>query len=220
MEAMGNQEASGERAAILRERQLIAGARRGCAQSAHALVVAYQDRLGAFVWRLVRDRHDVEEICQDTFLRAFQALDSFDSSYRFSTWLFTIAYRLCLNRLRRRKDYSGDVDFDLLAPRRVDGRGDGGCPVGEQVANSEEARRLKKIVWDSVDQLTPAQRATVLLFYRESLSCQEIGEILEIPAATVKSHLHRARKRLEVLLGEHMAADWSVIREARAGGAA
>ncbi len=191
------------------ERQLIKRARGGCAKSAHAIVEAYQDRLHAFVWRLVRNNHDAEEICQDTFLRAFSALDSFDPAYRFSTWLFTIGYRLCLNSLRRRKDYSGEMDFSGMSGS---GRSDPAPNVSDAVANSEEACRLKEVIWDSVDRLTPQQRATVLLFYRESLSCQEIGQILGMPAATVKSHLHRARSRLKELLSGHLVEDWSIVR--------
>ena len=186
------------------ERQLIENAQRGCAESARALVAAHQDRLHAFVWRLVRSKHDAEEICQDAFMRAFSALASFDFSYRFSTWLFTIGYRLCLNSARRRKDFSGDVDFSVFSAP------DDG--VADEVANTDEARRLKKTIWESVDQLTPQQRATVLLFYRESLSCQEIGNILDMPAATVKSHLHRARGRLKELLQDSLTEDWSSVR--------
>src|SRR5215475_7948707 len=99
----------------LEERRLIEAARKGCGQSARRLVETHQDRLHAFVWRMVRDGSDAEEICQDAFLRAFQALDSFDSRYRFSTWLFTIAYRLSLNQMRRRRDYTGDVDFSRMS---------------------------------------------------------------------------------------------------------
>ena len=192
-----------------RERHLIAEAQRGCADSAHALIAAHQDRLHAFVWRMVRNNHESEEICQDTFLRAFSALDTFDPNYRFSTWLFTIGYRLCLNVLRRRKDYSGDADFSGLAET---GRLEAGEWLLDAIAHSEEARRLKKVIWDSVEKLTPQQRATVLLFYRESLGCQEIGEILGMPAATVKSHLHRARGRLKELLSGHLVEDWSLVR--------
>ena len=189
-----------------RERQLIERAQTGCAESAHALVVAYQDRLHAFVWRLVRSRQDAEEVCQDSFLRAFSSLGSFDFNYRFSTWLFTIAYRLCLNSMRRRKDYSGEVDFSSFASSSEEG----GVFAG--VANTDEARRMKKTIWESVDQLSPQQRATVLLFYRESMSCQEIGEVLEMPAATVKSHLHRARARLKEMLAGTLGDDWSSVR--------
>lgn len=199
------------------ERELIRRACDGCPESAHALVGAYQDRLHAFVWRMVRNTHEAEEICQDTFLRAFAALPSFDETYRFSTWLYTIAYRLCLNGMRRRKDYSGDVDFSGMASS---GRREPDEGVADGVANSEEARRLREIIWDSVDRLSPPQRATVLLFYREALSCQDIGEVLGMPAATVKSHLHRARAKLRELLEGQLVEDWSVVRFDQAVGGA
>ncbi len=198
------------------ERELIENAQRGCEQSARLLVEFHQDRLHAFVWRMLRNKHDAEEICQDAFLRAFQALHGFDFSYRFSTWLFTIGYRLCLNSIRRRKDYVGDVDFSTMTGNRP---GETEPSVSESVANSDEAKRLKKVIWEAVDNLTPAQTATVLLFYRESLSCQDIGEILDMPAATVKSHLHRARNRLKEMLGSELVDDWSVIRFGEAGAA-
>ena len=214
---MDGQNSSDGRLTPLRERQLIEEAQQGCEESAHALIVAYQDRLQAFVWRMVRDSHDAEEICQDAFLRAFQALDKFNFAYRFSTWLFTIGYRLSLNTLRRRREYAGDVDFTTMPTDESRQRG---ADVGNGVANSDEARRLKEVIWDSVDQLTPQQRATVLLFYRESLSCEVIGEILGMPASTVKSHLHRARNRLRQLLGSQLVDDWSLVRFAGLGGVA
>jgi len=197
-----------------RERQLIRHAQRGCADSARELIDAHKGRLHAFVWRIIRNDHDAEEVCQDAFLRAFDALDKFDFAYRFSTWLFTIGYRLCLNTMRRRKNHVGDVDFSTM---RTDGRHAPSPDVDETVANSDEAKRLKEIIWNSVDQLTPPQRATVLLFYKESLSCQEIGEILEMPAATVKSHLHRARNRLKGVLEGQWVEDWSQIRFGEGG---
>jgi len=213
LEAMAPDESAEGRLTPPVERKLIEKAQRGCAQSSHALVTAYQDRLHAFVWRMVRSRHDAEEICQDAFLRAFSSLDRFDFSYRFSTWLFTIGYRLCLNCLRRRRDYTADLDFSTFsAPHGEDG-------VADAVANTDEARRLKKTIWETVDQLTPPQRATVLLFYRESLSCQEIGEVLGMPAATVKSHLHRARASLKEMLAGSLCEDWASVRFGAAGSA-
>lgn len=210
-------EATKGRLTSFQERRLIEDAQRGCAKSAHALIVAHQDRLHAFVWRIVRKEHDAEEVCQETFLRAFKALETFDFSYRFSTWLFTIGYRLSLNALRKRKDYAGDVDFSGMADNGRDSAGPG---VLESVANSDEARRLQGVIWDAVERLTPPQRATVLLFYKESLSCREIGEVLEMPAATVKSHLHRARSRLKDVLEGQWVDDWSQVRFTEAGGAA
>lgn len=187
-----------------KEQYLIRVARGGCQESARQLIDAHKERLFAFVWRILRDHHDAEEICQDAFLRAFSALDSFSQEYRFSTWLFTIAYRLCLNHLRRRPPLSGEVEFG--------GFDDGEEDAGEQIANSEEAQRLKQAVWSSVDKLSVQQRATVLLFYREGMSCEQIGGVLDMPVATVKSHLHRARIRLREMLTPQLTADWTALR--------
>ena len=170
------------------EKRLVAQARRGSQDAARSLVDDHKDRLFAFTWRIVRDRDDAEEICQEAFLRAFSSLDSFSSEYRFSTWLFTIGYRLCLNHIRRRKSLTGEVDFTSLACSAPD--------LSDQVAQSEEARRLKDKIWEAVDKLTVPQRASILLFYREEMSCEQIAQTLGIPMATVKSHLHRARGRL------------------------
>ncbi len=188
------------------ERRLITQAQRGCEDAARALVDAHKDRLMAFVWRILRDHDEAEEICQEAFLRAFSSLDSFSSEYRFSTWLFTIGYRLCLNHIRRRKSLTGEVDFSGLPGREPD--------VADQLAESEEARRLKNLIWEAVDKLSPPQRAAVMLFYREGLSCEDIAQALEIPMATAKSHLHRARGRLRDSLAG-LIKDWSQLGSLR-----
>lgn len=192
------------RLSVRQERRLIAKARQGCQASARRLVDAHKDRLAAFVWRIVRDHHDTEEICQDAFCRAFGALDTFSAQYRFSTWLFTIAYRVCLNRIRRKQMLSGEIDMSVYAGAEPD--------QAEQLAQSEEARRLKALIWGAVDDLSAPQRAAILLFYREGQSCNEIARILDMPMATVKSHLHRARNRLRAALEPRVTGDWSCLK--------
>lgn len=170
------------------EKRLVSRACAGSEDAARELVDAHKDRLFAFVWRILRNHEESEEICQEAFLRAFSSLDTFSSEYRFSTWLFTIGYRLCLNHLRRRKSLTGDLDFAEMPSTEPD--------APQQLAESEEARRLKDQIWDAVDQLSAPQRAAVMLFYREGMSCDAIARTLGVPMATAKSHLHRARSRL------------------------
>lgn len=174
------------------EAQLIGRARSGEREALRQLVDLHNDRLFAFIWRMIRNHHDAEEICQDAFLKAFASLDTFSCDYRFSTWLFTIGYRVCLNRMRRKRPVTSDLEWSAL-PIEVD---------NDTAASleSEDATRLKEQVWAAVERLTVPQRATVLLFYRQSMGCHEIARILELPVATVKSHLHRARNRLREML--------------------
>jgi len=187
-----------------REVQLIGRAREGDRIALRELVDLHKDRLFAFIWRMVRDHHEAEDICQDAFLKAFASLDTFSIEYRFSTWLFTIGYRVCLNRLRRKRPFSGDLDFSGMAS-------EGGANPSATL-ESEEAGRVRASVWSAVDRLSPPQRATILLFYRNDFGCQEIARVLQLPLATVKSHLHRARARLRELLEALPDQDWSNFR--------
>lgn len=186
------------------ETRLVQRAKRGSADAFRQLVEAYKDRLHAFIWRMIRNHHEAEDITQSAFVKAYEALGSYDAKYAFSTWLFTIGYRLCLNHLRKRKTVGTEVDFS-----RVDGHAD---DVAAAVANTEEARRLRNLIWSAVDELKPQQRAAVLLFYREGRSCEDIGQTLEIPAVTVKSHLHRARARLREVLSAELLGDRGDMR--------
>lgn len=186
------------------EAKVIARAKRGHADAFRVLVEAYKDRLFSFVWRMTRNHHETEDICQSAFVKAYESLDSYSTNYAFSTWLFTIAYRLCLNSMRKKKALSGDMDFSYV--------GDGEADVAMSLANSEEAKRLRGLIWDAVAQLSPPQKSAVLLFYCEGKSCQEIGVVLGIPSVTVKSHLHRGREKLRTLLNAELVEDWLAVR--------
>ncbi len=186
------------------EKRVIARARAGDRSALRELVDLHKDRLFAFIWRMVRHHHDAEEICQEAFLKAFASLDSFSCQYRFSTWLFTIGYRVCLNELRRKRAVTGELDFASLPHANVE--------VPATSLESEEAGRLKQLIWSAVERLSAPQRASLLLFYRHEFSCQEIARVLQLPVATVKSHLHRARNRLRELLDPVTEHDLSEFR--------
>lgn len=190
------------------ERRLVRRARAGDRQALRELIDLHKDRLFAFVRRMIRNHHDAEEVCQDTFLKAFAALDTYSTQYRFSTWLFTIGYRVCLNSMRRKRALTGEVDFAALPLHSEE--------TPEKVAESEDASRMRQAVWEAVQRLTPPQRAAVVLYYRHEHSCLDIARVLQLPEATVKSHLHRARARLRDLLAPISETDLNVFRN-RAG---
>ncbi len=186
------------------ERRLIERAKAGNADAFRQLVDAYKERLFAFVWRTVRDHHEAEDIAQGAFVKAYEALRSYDEQYAFSTWLFTIAHRLCLNHLRKRRDVAGELDLARVTRAAPD--------PPRTLAGTEEARRLRAVIWSAVAELSLPQQSAVLLFYREGKGCEEIGRVLGMPAVTVKSHLHRARAKLRAALSAELADDWSAIR--------
>jgi RNA polymerase sigma-70 factor (ECF subfamily) len=186
------------------ELKLIARTRQGSEDAARELVELHQQRLFAFVWRIVREQTEAEDICQETFLRAMANLKDFNEQYRFSTWIFTIGYRLALNSIKH-KGQRHSYDFTNMSRSGQKNQVD-------QIIQSEHAEKVRDVIWNEVDDLSACQKATILMFYREGLSCQEISETLDMPVATVKSHMHRAREKLRERLkyqkidGSDMAA--------------
>lgn len=206
MRKVGNVSDASGRSDRDRERQVVARARAGDRAAARELIDNHRDRLFAFVWRMVRDHHDAEEVCQEAFLKAFASLETFSTEFRFSTWLFTIGYRVCLNQLRRKRALTGELDFTSMP----------GSPTSStESLESEDAGRLRSAIWTAVDRLSAPQRATLLLFYRHDMGCHDIARVLELPVATVKSHLHRARNRLRELLEPVTERDLQEFRNRR-----
>lgn len=133
----------------------------------------------------------VEDLAQDTFLRAFRALPRYaaDGRAKFSTWLVTIATRLALNELRRRAWVVQPVDT-----------------VIDDFADARDPTKQSQIVGRGVaaaiESLSPPLRAAFLLREIHGLDYAEIAEVLEIDLGTVKSRLNRARIRLREALGD------------------
>ncbi len=165
------------------------------------LVRRYQRRLTAFLGQLVGDIELARELTQETFIRAWSALDRFDPSYRFSTWLFRIAHNLGIDQLRRRRlqtvslhrrDVDGE-DVEVVVP---DLEKD---PLGH-CENEELARSIRA----AIEELRPEYRELVLLRHFGGLSYQEIAQFKEMPLGTVKNKLFRAHSVLRRALQEYL----------------
>ena len=142
------------------------------------------DRLYALALRLTGTVSDAEEVVQETFLRAWRNLHRFRGESAFGTWLYRITTNLCRDHLKRHQR-TGLRDAQ---PEAVSNIADE-LPAG---VDALARRRLE----DALDKLTPRQREVLVLHDVMELDHPQIAEVLELPAATSKSHLHRARARL------------------------
>ncbi len=153
------------------------------------LVRRYQRRLTAFLAQLVGDLELARELAQETFLRAWSALDRFDPRYKFSTWLFRIGHNLGIDHLRRRR-----ISTVPLVREDADGEeievavADLGKDPLEHFENRELARELR----GAINELRPEYRELVLLRHFAGLSYQEIADFKSMPIGTVKNKLFRA----------------------------
>jgi RNA polymerase sigma-70 factor (ECF subfamily) len=136
---------------------------------------------------------------QTIFVKAWQALPSFDGRAAMSTWLYTIARNTCLTAIERERRLVPLEDFAEAADDDGDpmvfGRGHAGTETAGQAAAEYDVARL-------LEQLPEPYRRVVVLFYMEDRSCEEVGELLSMPTGTVKALLHRGRKKLAALAGE------------------
>jgi RNA polymerase sigma-70 factor, ECF subfamily len=178
----------------LDETELIRKARRGDRQAFGVLVERYQRRVVGVAWAVVHNQEDALELAQETFVRAYENLASFESRSSFSTWLYRIAANLAIDFRRREGRHSivrGEEAENEIA-RLPSSTGDSFT----EFARSELNLRIRA----ALDELTPEHRAVILLREVEGLSYDEISDILDCPRGTVMSRLHYARNRLRMIL--------------------
>jgi len=159
------------------------------------LVRRYQRPVFSVVVRMVRRSEDAEDITQETFVRMFRALERYDPERPFTAWLFTIASRLAIDHLRRRRVQT--VSLSQSEPgsseeHQIDVE-DQGLKPDEITSHHEEEQRTQ----DLIDSLPEHYRIVVLLRHQQDLSYEEIAEALNLPLGTVKARIHRARAILK-----------------------
>lgn len=177
------------------ERALIQRAIAGDRAAAEECIRAHQGSLYAYMLRLSGRPDVAEDIVQDAFVRALTNLERFDFRFRFSTWLFTIAKRLYVNACQKHKPaFDSDiVDFS---------EGMGARPEGSAMERESQGQ-LSGAVQHALDSLPEEQREIIVLFYQLEWPISLIAEYMSMPEGTVKSHLHRSRRRMRDALLAH-----------------
>ncbi len=173
------------------DQALVYAAQRGDKRAFDALVVKYQFKLLKLVERYVRDSAEASDIVQETFVRAYRALPSFQGKSAFYSWLYRIALNTAKNYLlaNQRKPAMSVVD-DLDALANVPGtHSDNGDPAGLLLRDEVE-----QAVWQAVDHLAEDLRTALVLREMAGLSYEEIADAVHCPIGTVRSRLFRARE--------------------------
>lgn len=182
--------------------ELVAAVAAGGADAVLARVVpVYRRKVYALAWSIVRDAATAEDVAQDVFVRVWRALPDYDGRAQFSTWLYTITRNTAISALRRRRPALSISDEPALleAEAALAARADDE-PGAD--ASAAESRRLAA----AIATLPERQQQVIALFYMQERSYEEVAEMLAMPLGTVKTLLHRARARLEQLLGDPLAA--------------
>jgi len=173
--------------------QLIRKILSGDDEAFNALVQKYQKSVHTLVWRKIGDFHYAEEITQDAFLQAYEKLSTLKDPSQFAGWLYVIANRLCIAWVRKQKPAMQPLDapslkaIDNLTYERY---------ILEQ-RELEATERRHEIVDGLLTKLPESERTVMTLRYLGEMTTKEIGDFLSVSVNTIRSRLHRARKRLQ-----------------------
>jgi RNA polymerase sigma-70 factor (ECF subfamily) len=175
------------------DQNLVEHALRGDEDAFAQIVEKYQKPVFNLCYRMLGSAVEAEDAAQESFWRAYQALNRYDQTRPFLTWLLSIAAHYCIDQQRRRRVPLIELDslpFDTIPDA---------APIPEKVAAKHEEQR---VIYELLDKLGPQDRAAVILRYWYDLSEDEISQSLSLTVSAVKSRLHRARKELADLYVE------------------
>ena len=177
------------------EARLVAQALGGSEAAFEQIVRRHQRAVLTLLVRLTGDAGLAEDLAQETFVKAFRSLGAFDTARRLSSWLLRIAHNTGIDALRRQRLKT--VPLETAAPdnQPLD-------PEAPAQPDPLERAALAGALASAIQGLTPTQRAALSLRYEEGLSFADVGQVLGMPEATARSHVHRARKALAETLSE------------------
>jgi RNA polymerase sigma-70 factor (ECF subfamily) len=167
------------------DHELMELSRQGNAAAFAELVRRWEDRIGAFVARLIGVGPEVEDVCQEVFVRVLVARERYRPDGAFSTWLYRIALNASRDSKRRAKLRAMQPLDDVEPSART--------PTADQVAG---ARELERLVEAALDALAPELSEVLVLKHFGKLSFAETADVLGLPVSTVKSRMQQALDKL------------------------
>jgi len=179
------------------EALLLDRARDGDAAACEQLFAAHVGRAYRLAYRVMGSREDAEDVVQDAFVRCFRALPKHRGEASFSTWVMRIIMNESIRALQKKRRR----ERRWLWTAQRQGESDGNA-----FAEAVDARFVSSAVAEALDKLRPRDRTLLVMRYAEGYSAAEMGELLNQPAGTVRSHLFRARQRLRELLEPHLGS--------------
>jgi RNA polymerase sigma factor (sigma-70 family) len=155
------------------------------------LVEKYQDIVFSIALKVLKNREDAEEMAQESFIKAYKSLHTFQGKAKFSTWLYRITYNTCISEVRKKRNYFVSTD-DVQIQDEAEEMNLDGIP-------EENRERYVKM---AMGKLPEDEYALVLLYYFEDQSIEEISKVTGLSASNAKVKLHRARKKLYTILND------------------
>lgn len=156
------------------------------------LVMKYQNMVFTLAHRIVKNQDDAEEVAQDTFLKAFQNLNSYQSKAKFSTWIYRICVNQAISKTRGKHFIQQQKSEELTENVNFEGI--------DNVLSQIEKKERESLIKKAINTLPSEASVLLTLFYFDELSVEEISDVLSITTSNVKVKLFRARKKFKEVL--------------------
>lgn len=188
--------------ATLSDQDVVLEARAGRQAAYRELVRRYERPIFSLIYRMVRNREQAEDLSQETFVKALNAIESYRPEYKFSSWIFKIANNVSIDHLRRREldTLSLDGSPHALTPEAIQASALQLGDRQETALEELEAKELGGEIEVAIAALRPEYRSCILLRHVEGRPYEEIATMLDLPLGTVKTYIHRARSELRQAL--------------------
>ena len=182
----------------LTDQDVVAQALKGHEPAFRELIGRYERPVFSLIYRIVRDRERAEDLAQDTFIKVLNHLERYDSTYKFSSWIFKIAHNTALDHVRRKRPETLSLDGSPHARTAAEIEATTLTPAsGDE--NPEEYTSSKELgaeIERAIGLLRPEYRTAIVLCHVEGRPYEEIARIMDVALGTVKTFIHRARKEL------------------------
>lgn len=160
------------------------------------LLDKYHKRVINFIYRMVQDRDEADDLAQEVFVRVYKSAASYLPRAKFSTWIYRITKNLCLNELRRRKKRFVSLD-ETISTDEGEVKREVADPNAATPFQDTSKHELQELVKEAIESLPANQRMAVILRRYEQLSYEDIAQALECSVSAVKSLLNRAKDSLK-----------------------
>jgi len=183
----------------LTDQEVVARARRGREDAYRELIRRYERPVFSLIYRLVRDRERAEDLAQETFIKVLNAIDRYDPSFKFSSWIFKIAHNTALDDLRRKHPDTLSIHGSPHASTADEQEATVLTPVSgdETPEDFTSSREIGSHIEKAIGTLRVEYRTAILLCHVEGRPYEEVAQIMDVPLGTVKTYIHRARNELK-----------------------
>ena len=188
------------------EKEILDRLKDGDVSAMEPLMQLHQDYVYTVVIQMVKLAAVAEELTQDVFVKVFKKIDTYQEKAKFSTWLYTIAYRTSLNYLEKKQ-----IVFNMSDITSNENNDDAGDLILKEEFEStitlQEENEKQQIIWKAIDAIPEQQGVVIALHYLQQFSVKEIAGMMNVPENTVKTHLFRGRNAIRINLEKHFSLE-------------